>query len=133
MTATRSNLNWILDQLVTAPHARHALVLSSDGLTVGASENVQRDLADQIAASVSGLQSLSRSGGVFVADEDTVWQQTMVQYADGFLFVIAAGSGTYLVASAGKDVDIAAFSYRMEDTVKRLSDALSVALRQPTE
>lgn len=130
--ASRPELGWILDDLIKVPNARHALVLSADGLPVACSKDVDGDLADKIAATVSGLQALSRSGGLFVTDQQTVWQQTMVQYRDGYIFVIAAGSGTHLVASAGEEVDIAAFSFRMEDTVKRLGPALSVAPREPS-
>ncbi|MCX4853693.1 roadblock/LC7 domain-containing protein [Streptomyces canus] len=130
MTASRPDLAWILDGLVNAPHARHALLLSADGLPVAHSDGCHTDLADKIAATVSGLQALSRSGGLFVSDENTTWQQTMVQYGAGYLFVIAAGSGAHLVASAGADVDIAGFSYRMADIVKRLPEALAVAPRE---
>ncbi|RRR69511.1 roadblock/LC7 domain-containing protein [Streptomyces sp. RP5T] len=132
MTAIRTDLSWILNELVTAPHARHALLLSADGLTVAISDGVDRDLADRVAATVSGLQSLSRSGAEFVKDGGTLWQQTMVQYGDGYLFVVAAGSGAHLVASAGDLVDIGPFSYRMADTVKRLHEPLSVSPREPS-
>ncbi|KUN57793.1 dynein regulation protein LC7 [Streptomyces canus] len=130
--AARPNLSWILNELLDILHARHALVLSADGLTVASSDGVNRNLADRIAASVSGLQSLSRSAGEFVTEDNTVWQQTMVQYQDGYLFVIAAGSGSHLVVSAGSQVDIEAISYRMEKTVERLGDPLSVAPREPS-
>jgi predicted regulator of Ras-like GTPase activity (Roadblock/LC7/MglB family) len=131
-TASRPELNWILDDLVNVPHAQHALVLSADGLKLAHSEDVDRDLGDRIAATVSGLQALSRNGGVFVSDKSTTWQQTMVQYGAGYLFVIAAGSGAHLVASAGREVDVEVFSYRMEDTVKRLGREMAVAPREPS-
>jgi predicted regulator of Ras-like GTPase activity (Roadblock/LC7/MglB family) len=130
--AARPNLSWILNDLLGFPDARHALVLSADGLTVASSDDVDRNLADRIAASVSGLQALSRSAGVFVTEDNTVWQQTMVQYQDGYLFVIAAGSGTHLVVSASKEVDIQGISYRMEKIVERLCNPLSVAPREPS-
>lgn len=132
MTASRPEMAWILDDLIKVPHARHALVLSADGLAMAYSENVEKDEADTTAASVSGLSSLSRSAASFVTDKPTSWCQTMIEYGGGFLFVRAAGSGAHLVASASADVDVAAFSYRMEDTVKRLGQELSVAPREPS-
>ncbi|WP_405467419.1 roadblock/LC7 domain-containing protein [Streptomyces canus] len=134
MTASRPNVAWILNELTTVDHARHALLLSADGLAVAYSKDCDKDLGDQIAAAVSGLQSLSRAGGAFVSDEgNTPWQQTMVQYRDGFLFLIAAGHGAHLVASAGIDVKIEAISYKMADVVKRLPEALAVAQREHSQ
>ncbi|MET9461054.1 roadblock/LC7 domain-containing protein [Streptomyces canus] len=131
MTASRPQVAWILEELTTIGNARHALLLSADGLTVACSEGCPRDLADRVAASVSGLQSLSRAGGEFVSDGgNTPWQQTMVQYRDGFLFLIAAGDGAHLVVSAGIGVKIEALSYKMADIVKRLPEALAVAARE---
>ncbi|WP_019070760.1 roadblock/LC7 domain-containing protein [Streptomyces hokutonensis] len=129
----RPDLSWILDELVKVPHARHAVLLSADGLAMSASDGVGRVLAERIAATTTGLQSLSRNGAEFVSDLDTPWQQTMVQYRDGYLFVIAAGNGSFLVASAGTAVEIDHFSYTMADIVKRLSDALAVDPRPSAE
>ena len=124
------DVSWILDELMKAPHARHAVLLSADGLQRAASAGVNTDTADRVSAIASGMQSLSRNGGDFVSEKPTAWQQTMVQFEDGFLFVIAAADGAYLVASAGRDVDIAAFSYDMAKMVERLGDELAVEPRQ---
>ncbi|MDX2531552.1 roadblock/LC7 domain-containing protein [Streptomyces scabiei] len=129
---SRPDLRWMLDELVNVPHARHAVLLSTDGLAVAASDGVGRVLAETISATTSGLQALSRNGAAFVSDLDTPWQQTMVQYRDGYLFVIAAGDGSYLVASADSAVEIDHFAYAMADIVKRLSDAMTIAPRPST-
>ncbi|MFD8262835.1 roadblock/LC7 domain-containing protein [Streptomyces griseoluteus] len=126
----RPDLSWILNDLVTAPHARHAVLLSADGLQVAASEGVNRDLADKVSALASGVQALSRNGAEFVGSGDTPWQQTMVSYKGGFLFVIAAAQGSFLAASAGSEVDISAYGYRMTKAVERLGAELAVAPRQ---
>jgi predicted regulator of Ras-like GTPase activity (Roadblock/LC7/MglB family) len=127
----RPDLSWILDELVSAPEARRAVLLSADGLQTAASDGVDRDTADTVAAMASGMQSLSRNGATFVSSNKTPWQQTMVSYDDGFLFIIAAAEGAFLVVSAGPGVDIAAFSYQMTKTVERLGPELAVAPRQP--
>ncbi|MEV3998997.1 roadblock/LC7 domain-containing protein [Streptomyces halstedii] len=128
-TPAAADLSWILNELAAFPHARHALLLSADGLRTAASKDVGRDLADKIAASASGLQSLSRQAAALVAQDDTPWQQTMIQYKDGFLFLIAAGRGSYLVASAGPDVDVLVFSDEMARAVRRLGEVMGVAPR----
>ncbi|MFE0774282.1 roadblock/LC7 domain-containing protein [Streptomyces sp. NPDC058861] len=124
------DINWILDELVNFPGTRHAVVLSSDGLMVGSSADVDRELADTVSAIASGMQSLSRRGAAFVQNEPTPWEQTMVSFADGFLFLLAAAEGAYLIVSAGRDVDIEALSYRMGKTIDRLGPALRVAPRR---
>ncbi|MGW4788585.1 roadblock/LC7 domain-containing protein [Streptomyces sp. NPDC004230] len=129
MSHPRPDLSWILDDLVSAPHALHAVLLSADGLQVAASEKVDRDLADKVSALASGVQALSRNGSEFVGS-NTAWQQTMVSYKDGFLFVIAAAQGSFLAASARSEVDIAAYGYRMTKAVERLGAELAVAPRQ---
>ncbi|MEU7028880.1 roadblock/LC7 domain-containing protein [Streptomyces sp. NPDC046275] len=121
--------NWILNDLVTFPEARHAVVLSADGLMVGASADVDRELADTVSAIASGMQSLSKRGAAFIQNEPTPWEQTMVSFRDGFLFLLAAAEGSYLVVSAGRNVDIEALSYRMRKTIDSLGPALQVAPR----
>ncbi|WEH37875.1 roadblock/LC7 domain-containing protein (plasmid) [Streptomyces sp. AM 4-1-1] len=123
------DVSWILNDLVNFPGARNAVVLSSDGLTVGSSDQVDRELADRVSAIASGMQSLSQRGAAFVQDEPTPWEQTMVSFTGGFLFILTAAEGAYLVASATSDVDIEAFSYRMRKTIDSLGPALRVAPR----
>ncbi|MFD8882129.1 roadblock/LC7 domain-containing protein [Streptomyces erythrochromogenes] len=123
------DVNWILNDLVNFPETRHAVVLSADGLTVGSSTDVDRELADTVSAIASGMQSLSQRGAKFVQDEPTSWEQTMVSFTGGFLFLLTAAEGAYLVVSAGSDVDIEALSYRMRKTIDSLGPALRVAPR----
>ncbi|MEU3171811.1 roadblock/LC7 domain-containing protein [Streptomyces sp. NPDC086080] len=126
----RADLAWILDDLVDFPSAQNAVVLSADGLRMTASRDVTDELADHISATASGMQSLSRNAATFVGDDVTPWQQTMIQYRGGYLFIIAASDRSYLVASAQADVDIVAFSDRMAKVVERLGPALGVAPRK---
>ncbi|WP_103500363.1 MULTISPECIES: roadblock/LC7 domain-containing protein [unclassified Streptomyces] len=124
------NLSWILDELVSVQHARHAVLLSADGLMTATSEGVDRDLGDSVAALTSGLQSLSRAAAVFASGGEDPWEQTLVQFGNGFIFIVAAGEGTFLVVSAGRDVDIEAMSFRMGKTIDRVGQELGLAPRQ---
>lgn len=126
---SQPNIQWILDKLVDYPQARHAVVLSGDGLSIGASADVSRDLADEVSAIATGMQSLSHIGARFVQEQPTPWQQTMVSYEHGFMFVLAAGDSSFLVVSAAHDVDIEGLSYHMAKAVDSLRPALAVAPR----
>ena len=128
------DLSWVLNELVSLPEARHAVLLSADGLSTAASTGVDPDMADQVAALASGMQSLSRNGARFVtgADGETPWQQTVVSFGAGYLIISSAGDGSsYLVVSAGKAVDMEILSDRIAKTVQRLGTELAVAPRQP--
>ncbi|MGP3950799.1 roadblock/LC7 domain-containing protein [Streptomyces sp. 7N604] len=125
-----SGLGWILDEnILRLPHTLRALVLSADGLTAASSEGVDRDLADRMAAAVSGMQSLSREAAEFANCQDDPWELTMIQYAGGFIFTMAAGPGTYLVVAATQDADVEAVSYAMEKAVDRLGHEMNLPAR----
>ncbi|MEV8605610.1 roadblock/LC7 domain-containing protein [Streptomyces griseoviridis] len=132
-TRARPDLSWILNKLLAeSAHGRHAVLAAADGLPIVASQDVDRALADSVAALASGLLSLSRSGARFVSGNVSPWQLTMSTYADGYLFIMAAAEGTFLVTSAGPDVDISAFSHAMRTTIDRLGHEMGVAPRLPT-
>ncbi|MFI9210323.1 roadblock/LC7 domain-containing protein [Streptomyces sp. NPDC053253] len=128
--SARPDLSWILDELVDFPGARHAVVLSADGMRMAASREVTADLADKISATGSGMQSLSRNAADFVGADAITWHQTMIHYDGGYLFLVAASTSSYLVASATNDVDVLAFSDRMAKVVERLGPALAADPRQ---
>lgn len=54
-------VDWLLDDLVLrVGEVRHAVVLSNDGLAVGASNGLSREDAEHLAAVASGFHSLAR-------------------------------------------------------------------------
>ncbi|RSS37808.1 roadblock/LC7 domain-containing protein [Streptomyces sp. WAC08241] len=116
-------LDWLLDDLVArVREVRHAVVLSSDGLAVGASSDLGREDAEHLAAIASGFHSLAkgadrqfRTGGV---------RQTMVEMDDGFLFVAAAGDGSCLAVLSSAHADIGLVAYEMARLVKRVGEHL---------
>src|SRR4051812_11791429 len=55
------NLTWLLDDLVSrVPSAQQAVVLSADGLMMGASTGLPRDDAEHLSAMAAGFQSLAK-------------------------------------------------------------------------
>ncbi|MEU5425285.1 roadblock/LC7 domain-containing protein [Streptomyces olivoreticuli] len=128
-----NELGWMLDEVVKMPEARHAILLSSDGMLRARSAGIDRDEAERQAAALSGLQSISRSTAEFCThqnQQDTPWRQTLVEFAHGYVFLIAAGPGAYLAVSATADVDMEAVTYRMQKLVDRLGKELTSPPRQ---
>ncbi|WP_326599004.1 roadblock/LC7 domain-containing protein [Streptomyces sp. NBC_01803] len=133
MTATQAGeggLSWLLDRLVAkTPGTLHAIVLSEDGLLVGASASLARDDAEQLSAIASGLQSLAQ--GTSRHFEGGAVRQTMIEMDDLFLFVTAAGSGARLAALATSAVDIGTIAYEMTLLVRQVGTFLTAPPRVP--
>ncbi|UZJ33299.1 roadblock/LC7 domain-containing protein [Streptomyces endophytica] len=124
----QTDLSWLLTGLVQrVPHARSALLLSSDGL-VKAAHGFEPDSADHMAALASGLYSLARSAGVRFGDGDNVLQ-VVVELESSFLFVSTAGSGACLAVLAGREADVAVLGYEMSMLVKSVRPYLSTPAR----
>ncbi|AJE84871.1 MULTISPECIES: roadblock/LC7 domain-containing protein [Streptomyces] len=125
------DLSWALNDVLQVRGARHAILVSSDGLLLEHSSEFGRDDAETVAAAISGMQSLSRALAPFIGSGHTTgWRQTLLEYNDGWIFLIAAGSGAYLAATAGADVDMEAMSFRMQQQVSALGKALMTPLRE---
>ncbi|MFD8547285.1 roadblock/LC7 domain-containing protein [Streptomyces sp. NPDC059649] len=124
----QTDLSWLLTGLVQrVPHARSALLLSSDGL-VKAAHGFEPDSADHMAALASGLYSLARSAGARFGDGDNVLQ-VVVELESSFLFVSTAGSGACLAVLAGREADVAVLGYEMSMLVKSVRPYLSTPAR----
>jgi predicted regulator of Ras-like GTPase activity (Roadblock/LC7/MglB family) len=128
-TARGSNeLDWLLDDLVLrVPELRHAVVLSNDGLAVGASSGLGREDAEHLAAVASGFNSLAKGTGRHFGTGGV--RQTMVEMDDGFLFVAAAGDGSCLAVLSTVTADIGLVAYEMARLVKRVGEHLYTAPR----
>ncbi|MGW0548716.1 roadblock/LC7 domain-containing protein [Streptomyces altiplanensis] len=125
-----NELGWMLDEVLRVPEARHAILLSADGMLRAHSQGIGRDEAERQAAALSGLQSISRSTAEFCAEESSPWQQTLVEFVDGYVFLVAAGAGAYLAVSATQNVDMEAVTYGMHKLVDRLGKELTSPPRQ---
>ena len=59
-----SELDWLLDDLVArVVYISKAVILSRDGLTIGASARLSKEDADHLSAAAAGFQSLARGVG----------------------------------------------------------------------
>lgn len=125
-----NDLSWMLDSALEVPGARHALLISADGLLMARSQDVKKDEADTVAAAMSGIQSLSRTMASFCGGAHMTWRQTLVEFDGGWVFLISAGAGAYLAVSSAPDVDMAAITFRMQQLVGQLGKALTAPPRE---
>ncbi|MBL1287563.1 roadblock/LC7 domain-containing protein [Streptomyces sp. NPDC057067] len=121
-------LDWLLDDLVArVAEIRHAVVLSNDGLAVGASHALSREDAEHLAAVASGFNSLAKGTGRHFGAGSV--RQTMVEMDDGFLFVAAAGDGSCLTVLSTAMADMGLVAYEMARLVKRVGEHLATPVR----
>ncbi|MGW7672845.1 roadblock/LC7 domain-containing protein [Streptomyces sp. NPDC054775] len=124
-TVTNQQLAWMLDNALEMPETHSAILVSADGMLRAHSKGIGRDEAERQAAALAGLQSISRATAEFCESEAPAWRQTMVDFVDGYVFLIAAGSGAYLAVSASADVDVEAVTFRMHKLVDRVGKELT--------
>ena len=130
VTPTRvGQLDWLLDDLVrrVAPITK-AVILSQDGMTLGASDTLERDDAEHLAALAAGFQSLARGAGRHFGGGGGV-RQTIIEMESGFLLVAAAGAATCLAVLAEQDADLGLVAYEMAILVRRSGEHIRVNTR----
>lgn len=124
------DLTWLLDEFVTkTPGTAHAVVVSADGLVLASSTQLPIDRADQLAAVVSGLVSLTQ--GAARCFEAGAVKQTIVEMELGFLLVMSIGDGSALAVLASPEVDLGLLGFEMTRKIERFGRQLDPAVRQP--
>jgi len=102
-------------------------VLSEDGLVVSKSTGFPRDDAERLAATASGLMSLSK--GVSLDFGGGPVRQALIELARSYLILTSAGAGTHLVVLTGPGADVGVVAYQMNMLVKKIGEHLSAAPR----
>jgi predicted regulator of Ras-like GTPase activity (Roadblock/LC7/MglB family) len=121
-------LNWLLDDLVNrVPQVSKAVMLTQDGLAIGASSSLNREDAEHLAALAAGFQSMARGAGQHFGGGRV--RQTIIEMEAAFLFVSAAGQGTCLAVLSTGDADVGLVGYEMAVLVGRSNEHLGVAPR----
>jgi len=122
------NLNWLLDDLVArVTQIAKAVILSRDGLAIGASAGLSREDAEHLSAVAAGFQSLARGFGQHFGAGSP--RQTIVELESAFLFITAAGEGSCLAVLASTEADAGLIAYEMALLVKRVGQHLGVRPR----
>jgi predicted regulator of Ras-like GTPase activity (Roadblock/LC7/MglB family) len=118
-------LDWLLDDLVVrVPNIEKAVILSRDGLVIGASSGLNREDSEYLSAVAAGFQSLARGAGQHFGGGAV--RQTVVEMESAFLFVTAAGEGSCLAVLAVTGVDAGMVAYEMAILVRRVGEHLGV-------
>jgi len=131
MTVRGGRLNWLLDDLVRRlAGSEKAVVLSSDGLLLGRSAELDRDGAEHLSAMASAFSSLSRGVGARFGKGGVL--QTVVELEDGYLVVTEAGAGACLALLASSHADLGMVAYEMNVIVQQVGSALSASPRVPS-
>ena len=122
-----SEIGWLVDRFVAeTAEVADAIVVSSDGLLLAISPNLDRTAADKLAAIVSGLRSLSE--GVSAVTGRGGFSQAMIELADGYLVVSAISDGSSIGVVAARNADLGAVGYGTTLLVERVGAALTPAL-----
>ncbi|AZK96213.1 MULTISPECIES: roadblock/LC7 domain-containing protein [Streptomyces] len=133
MTASATGaagLGWLLEGLLErTPGARHALVLSRDGLKLCHTADLSADRADQLSAISAGIQSLSHGASVEFGDGSGGVRQSMTEFYGGILFIAEAGEGSHVAVIAAEDADAGLVGHNMLELVEQLGEHLSAPPR----
>ena len=127
LSDSAKNFNWLIDDFVNSTAGvTDAIAVSSDGLLIAASKSLEREDAEQVAAIVTGLVSLS--DGASRAFVFAGLQQVIVSMYGGYMFVssISLGSALGVVATSG--CDIGAIGYQTSLLVERAGELLTPEL-----
>jgi predicted regulator of Ras-like GTPase activity (Roadblock/LC7/MglB family) len=121
-------LDWLLDDLVgRVEQVSKAVILSRDGLAIGASETLTREDSEYLCAAAAAFQSLARGSSQHFGGGAV--RQTVVEMESAFLFVMAAGEGSCMAVLAAQGADVGLVAYEMALLVTRVSEHLAVPRR----
>ena len=127
MSVEAQNVNWLLSTFVEKTHGVDgAIGVSSDGLLMAISANLDRATADKFAAIASGMTSLA--DGASRAMSMGGVSQVIVEMRRGYLFVSQISGGSCLGVVAARDCDIGLVGYEMTLLVQRFGSMLTPAL-----
>lgn len=118
----------MLDDLVDrVGQVRKVVVLSRDGLVMGASRGLSREEADYLAALAAGFHSLAIGSQPHLGAGEV--RQSMIELAQGLFFVVPAGANTCLALLSDSGANAGLVAYEMTMLVKRVRRHLSTGTR----
>lgn len=130
MSTIDQSLEWLLQSLLEqTPGARHALVLSRDGLKLCHTRGLDVDQADQLSAIAAGVQALAQSASAEFGDGSGGVRQSMTEFHGGVLFVVGAGEGAHLAVVATESADVGLVGHKMNELVEQIGPFLTAPPR----
>jgi predicted regulator of Ras-like GTPase activity (Roadblock/LC7/MglB family) len=122
------DIDWLLNDFARrVPQVVHALAVSADGLVVAASENLEEEQADQLAAVASGLVALLVGGARLLAAAPV--RSNLTELAGGFLFSMAVSDGASLLVFTTRKADVGQVSYAMTELINQVGTTLTPSAR----
>ncbi|MGA4978927.1 roadblock/LC7 domain-containing protein [Streptomyces cinereoruber] len=129
-TTADQRLTWLVEGLLErTPGARHALVLSRDGLKLCHTPGLSSDQADQLSAIAAGIQALSHGASVEFGDGSGGVRSAMAEFYGGVLFIVEAGQGAHLALIAAEEADAGLVGHNMSELVEQLGEHLTAPPR----
>lgn len=123
-----ARLDWLISDLVDrTTGARHAVLLSTDGLLMARSRDLKQSDAEHLAAVGSAYRSLSHGTGLHFGGGGV--RQTVVEMEHAYLLVIQAGQAACLALLTAEDADLGLIAYELHRTVKRVGSHLAAQPR----
>lgn len=132
LSSNAQDFNWLIDDFVkSTAGVTDAIAVSSDGLLIASSQSLAREDAEQVAAIVTGMVSLSEGASRSFGFNGL--QQVIVSMYGGYMFVssISLGSALGVVATSGCDIGLIGYqtSLLVEKTGQLLTPELIAELR----
>ena len=128
MTIRTGQLDWLLVEFVRdTPGVVSGVVVSGDGLRLATSPGIAVAVGDQLSAAASGLVSLAR-GTAHLLGAGAL-SQTILEMANGYLFVTSVNKAATLAVYAERRCDIGLVGYEMTMLASRVGHALTPAPR----
>lgn len=121
-----------LERLITdfterVPEVAHALVMSSDGVPVAASDQVPPDHLEKLSVIISGLTGLAR--GAVQAFDGGAFTQALVAMEQGTLVIMAIDDGSNLAVLTTAAADLDQVAYEMTMLVEQAGSILTPPAR----
>ena len=125
---SQPRLDWLVtDFTERVAHVAHAIVVSTDGVTLARSAAIHEDRAGQLAAITCGLSSLM-DGAARLFDAGMPIQ-ALVEMHGGLMLVKAVSNSAVLAALAAPECDLDLVAYEMTVLVEEVGEALTPPTR----
>jgi uncharacterized protein len=125
---SQPRLDWLVtDFTERVANVAHAIVVSTDGVTLAKSAAIREDRAGQLAAITCGLSSLM-DGAARLFEAGTPIQ-ALVEMQGGLMLVKAISRAAVLAALAAPECDIDLVAYEMTLLVEEVGDVLTPPTR----
>ena len=122
-----NNVNWLMASFVrSTPGVEQAVAVSSDGLLIALSSQLERASADKMAAIITGMRALAHGA----ANELTKGQvrQVLVEMQSAYLFISAISGGSTIGVVSAHDCDLGLVGFEITLLVERVGAQLSPTL-----